>query len=101
MTLLQATYNIGPFEQLTQYGLAGLLILALGWLCYKFITILLDKQAKLEEFVMTELKTMNSNMVKVIDNNTNALGDIKEEQQELRKSIDTLNDKIQSLEKRA
>ncbi len=102
MILLQTPgYSIGPFEQLTQYGLAGLLILALGWLCYKFITTLMEKQEKLENFVMTELKDMNENMVKVIDNNTNALDNIRDEQKELRGSIDTLNTKIQSLERKA
>lgn len=90
--LLQADF--GTFSKLQDYGLPGLVILALAWVCYKFINILLDKQSRLEEFVMKELQESNQRMIEVIENNTNALTEIRKEVTELRHSLDNLKQKI-------
>ena len=86
MILLQDP-TVGAFSILTNYGLPGICILALGIVCWKFISNMQAKQTKLEDFVMSELKEMNENMIKVIENNTNAMKEIKEEQEELRKEF--------------
>lgn len=99
--ILQAdTTNFGPFSSLTDFGLAGIVILALGLLSYIFIKNMMTKQDKLESFVMNELKEMNEKMLTVVQNNTDALMDIKDEQVELKDSINRLNIKIDYLEKK-
>lgn len=98
--LLQApatSVELGPFSQFLNYGLPGLCILALGFLSYTFIKQMQAKQTKLEDFVMGELKDMNEKMIGVVENNTNALKEIREEQQDLRNSIDKLNERIGAL----
>ena len=45
--------SFGPFEVLTQYGVLGFAVLALGYLCWMFLNTLLkseeDLKAKVEE----------------------------------------------------
>jgi hypothetical protein len=47
--------SFGPFEVLTQYGVLGFAVLALGYLCWMFLNKLLkseeDLKAKVEELV--------------------------------------------------
>jgi uncharacterized protein HemX len=90
MILLQAgAASLGPYEGLTNFGIAGICILALGGLSWVFIKNMMAKQSKLEDFVINEMKAMNENMVKVVVNNNDALREIKEEIKDLK---DTMND---------
>lgn len=98
MLLLQA--DIAPsLTGLSEYGLAGIVILALGYLAHMFIKEQMVRQKELEGFVMTELKDMSGKMISVIENNTSVMNDIKEEQRELRDAIQSLQKEIKEIAK--
>jgi len=98
MLLLQA--DIAPsLTGLSEYGLAGIVILALGYLAHMFIKEQMVRQKQLEAFVMNELKNMSGKMVTVIQNNTAALEEIRAEQRELREAIQSLQHEIKDISK--
>ena len=43
--------SIGPFEVLTQYGVLGFAVLALGYLCWMFLNRLMKSEDDLKEKV--------------------------------------------------
>jgi uncharacterized protein HemX len=96
MTLLQA--DIAPsLTGLSEYGLAGIVIFALGFITHSFIKQQNARNDKLEAFVMNEMKGMNEEMIKVIQNNTSVMNDIKAEQRELREAIQSLQQEIKDI----
>lgn len=97
--LLQAETTTNAFNSLTDYGLAGIVILALGYLAHLFIKNQMRSTEQLQQFVMNELKEMNTKMVTVIQNNTNALEEIKAEQRELRDTLNALQQEIKQISK--
>lgn len=100
MTLQADTTALGPFGVLADYGLSGLVILGLGILAWLFIRNMMQKQDKLENFVMTELKEMSNQMISVVENNTKAMDNIQEELKDFRKEIEQLNARIEIMQKR-
>lgn len=45
--------SFGPFEVLTQYGVLGFAVLALGYLCWMFLNRLMQSEDDLKEKVNT------------------------------------------------
>jgi hypothetical protein len=45
--------SLGPFEVLTQYGVLGFAVLALGYLCWMFLNRLMKSEDDLKEKVNT------------------------------------------------
>jgi methyl-accepting chemotaxis protein len=48
---------------------------------------------------MNEMKGMNEEMIKVIQNNTSVMNEIKDEQRELREAIQSLQQEIKDISK--
>ena len=85
MTLLQATPSFGVFETLTQYGALGVIVLGLGavlWFMLKRQIAsedeLKSKVDNLQKELNGYIKTDASKVQSALDNNTQALRDLRE-----------------------
>lgn len=85
MTFLQATPSFGVFETLTQYGALGVIVLGLGavlWFMLKRQIASEDELKKKVDDLQKELngyiKTDASKVQSALDNNTQALRDLRE-----------------------
>jgi hypothetical protein len=85
MTLLQAAPSFGIFETLTQYGALGVIVLGLGavlWFMLKRQIASEDELKKKVDDLQKELngyiKTDASKVQSALDNNTQALRDLRE-----------------------
>jgi hypothetical protein len=85
MTLLQAAPSFGVFETLTQYGALGVIVLGLGavlWFMLKRQIASEDSLKKKVDDLQKELndyiKTDTGKIQSALDNNTQALRDLRE-----------------------
>ena len=85
MTLLQAAPSFGVFETLTQYGALGVIVLGLGavlWFMLKRQIASEDALKKKVDDLQKELndyiKTDTGKIQSALDNNTQALRDLRE-----------------------
>ena len=66
--------SFGPFEVLTQYGVLGFAVLALGYLCWMFLNRLMKSEDDLKE----KVNTLEGEYREKLDESTESAKSLKE-----------------------
>jgi hypothetical protein len=70
--------SFGPFEVLTQYGVLGFAVLALGYLCWMFLNKLLKSEEELKAKVEELEGDYRDELEKKLEENTESSKSLKE-----------------------
>ncbi len=70
--------SFGPFEVLTQYGVLGFAVLALGYLCWMFLNKLLKSEEELKAKVEELEGDYRDDLEKKLDESTESSKSLKE-----------------------
>jgi hypothetical protein len=70
--------SFGPFEVLTQYGVLGFAVLALGYLCWMFLNKLLKSEEELKARVEELEGDYRDDLEKKLDESTESSKSLKE-----------------------
>jgi len=70
--------SFGPFEVLTQYGVLGFAVLALGYLCWMFLNKLLKSEEELKARVEELEGDYRDDLEKKIEESTESSKSLKE-----------------------
>lgn len=70
--------SFGPFEILTQYGVLGFAVLALGYLCWMFLNKLLKSEEDLKEKVEELEGDYRDELEKKLEESTESSKSLKE-----------------------
>jgi hypothetical protein len=70
--------SFGPFEVLTQYGVLGFAVLALGYLCWMFLNKLLKSEEELKARVEELEGDYREDLEKKLDESTESSKSLKE-----------------------
>jgi len=70
--------SFGPFEVLTQYGVVGIAVLALGYLCWMFLNKLLKSEEELKAKVEELEGDYRDDLEKKLEENTESSKSLKE-----------------------
>ena len=70
--------SFGPFEVLTQYGVLGFAVLALGYLCWMFLNKLLKSEEELKSRVEELEGDYRDDLEKKLDESTESSKSLKE-----------------------
>jgi len=70
--------DVGIFSVLTQYGVLGLAVIALGYLCWRFITKMIEENDDLKEENRELREDYHKDVSKTVKENTTAFKSLKD-----------------------
>lgn len=70
--------DVGVFSVLTQYGVLGLAVIALGYLCWRFITKMIEENDELKKENRELREDYHEDITKTVKEHTTAFKSLKD-----------------------